>query len=186
MNRRELLKKAGLVAMTSAPFLAGLAKRARADDGELRFTIAAVSYNTADPTGKGSVVSGAGAFNAEGEVEGRGCYNLVNSGAAGGPPKPLLEFGRWQAFRLISWTPVGTYGALESGILEIGVTLFPDGGTPYNGMLKVVDNIPNGGLGTGQPGGVTLTTPTGTWAPGAAVGRPQVGRALFCPAEDDD
>ncbi len=179
MNRRELFKKAGLVALTSAPLLAGLPRRARADGAEPRFTFAGLSYDTANPTGEVTTVDGCGDFDpVEGEVDAGGCYQFINIGAP--LPRPILEQGEWQATSLISWTPNGTYGIRESGVLVMGVTLSPVGGTPYSATLKVVCNIPFVPLLTGQPEGFVLTTPTITFAQGAAVAQPQVGVTLFC------
>jgi hypothetical protein len=185
MDRRDFLKKAGLVAVASAPLLAGLPKRAKADGGAIEFIFACLSYSTANPTGEATTLNGAGAFSAEdGEVTGGGCYNFINTGASG-LPKPLLENGEWRANTLISWSPNGTYGSFASGILELGVTLFPAGGSPYHATLEVVCNIPFVPLLTGEPEGFKLTTPTVTFAPGAVVGQSQVGVTLLCVGEDD-
>ena len=175
MDRRDFLTKAGLVSLASAPLLVGLPQRAEADDenGATAFFFTGLSTSTVNPTGEQTTVAGAGRFSAaDGEVEGGGCYNFVNTGAP--KPNPLLEFGNWRAKRLVSWKPFGRYGSQGAGILVLGVTLFPVGGAHYDAMLKVVCNVPFVPLVTGEDEGFTLTTPTVTFVPAGT------GITLFC------
>jgi hypothetical protein len=54
----------------------------------------------------------------------------------------------------------GTYGNIESGILEIEVDLFPDEGPKTEAVLRLVCNIGPGGISTGEPEEYKLTVPS--------------------------
>ncbi len=178
MDRRDFLKKLAVGSIASAAILGALETPAKADESGITFIFAAVSYRTTNPAGEVIVLNGAGSANGDG-AHGGGCYNIVNTGSPG-LPKPLKEFGEWTVTELISWTPIGTYGANMAGTLLMAVQLSPAGGAPYDGTLEVVCNIPFVPFLTGKPEGFTLTTPNGTYKPGAAVGQPQAGITLFC------
>jgi hypothetical protein len=179
MDRREFIKQAGLVSLASPSLLGALATPARADEGEISPNFACLSYSTVNPTGEQLIMAGHGTFSpSDAEVTGGGCYNVVNTGAP--RPNPLLESGSWQATKLVSWTPIGNYGSTLAGTLVLMVQLSPVGGPAYMATLKVVCNIPFVPFLTGQPEGITLTTPTVTFAPGSDVGQPQVGVTIFC------
>ncbi len=169
MKRREFLKKTGMAsaALATLPTLINTLSNATpafADDNQTNFHFVAVSI--ADPTDL-VILNGDGKFGPS-NVNGGGSFTHFNP--TGFPPFPIVASGTWKARRLVSFTPVGTYGADESGTLVIDVDLIPASGIKIPGTITVNCNIPPGGLSTGSPEGVTLVVdgltfvPTGTGA----------------------
>jgi hypothetical protein len=144
MERREFLKKAGLSAMAlaAAPGLGHalatpVSKHRR---GRIGFIFAALNDGGKDNAGNHKLfMTGYGTFG-KNDVEGGGSYIHFDQDPAPVPPPPpftLLETGTWRAKRLISWRmpedPYNPYGQMISGILDLTVRLFPEGG-PRGGV----------------------------------------------------
>ena len=98
-------------------------------------------------------------FNPEAEtVSGGGSFVHFNN--APPPPKPILATGLWEATEFISWDHnAGTYDHINASILELEITLFPDGGDETEATLRLICNIGPAGLSTGEPEGFVLTVP---------------------------
>lgn len=125
-----------------------------------------------DPDSDGApdvlIMNGSGSFNSA-SVQGEGSFTHFE--IVGGPGLPPIRgFGTWKAGRVISWEPIGVWGAYAAGILIMEVTLHPTDGDPIAGTLKVVCNIPPGGLDTGELEAITLTLPGGVKFGPANVG----------------
>ena len=139
------------------------------------FTFAVVDRQIGGPDQV--ILSGHGTFSSD-DVEGGGSFTHFSP--SGGPPFPIVASGTWEARRFVSFTPFGTYGAQESGILEMVVRFIPQGGPPVQLTMKVVCNVPAGGLFTGQAEGVTLS------ASGTPIFEPMgQGVTLFNPGAEE-
>ena len=138
IERREFLKKAGLSVMAlAAPRGLGfsLPEPVLADErGRSGYILVAMS--TAGVIGEVNHVFGITGHGTFGKyyVDGGGSYMHVDM-ATPGFPKTLLESGTWRAERLIGWKmPEGQpnpYGPFYSGILDLKVRVFPQGGHPW-------------------------------------------------------
>ena len=171
MKRREFFKKAGAgsAALASLPGLAHIAaKRAQADDHEgkqmgFRFVCVSQAGTLGDVVHRINM-NGCGTFSGA-SVEGGGSYDHFDNAAP--VPKTLLSAGNWKAVRVLSFNPIGTYGVLTAGILELDVKLlqqFPSLAV-IPATLKIVCSINAGGLDTGQLEGFTLTVPGAPFGP---------------------
>lgn len=184
MKRREFFEKVGVgsVALASVPTFAHiLSAPARADDeDERRVTGFVFQCVSQAPTTRGGVVpriniNGCGTFNSS-EAQGGGSYDQFDN--ASPVPKTILGGGRWRARRVLSFNPIGTYGVLAAGILEVDVRLLQE--IPSRAVipatLRVVCSIGAAGLDAGDLEGITLTIPGGPFgpfrplAPGATLG----------------
>ncbi len=105
------------------------------------------------------ILNGNGTISSD-DIEGGGSFTHFRPG--GRPPFPVVASGTWEATRLISFTPIGTYGAHAAGILEMQVRLIPSGGSPVPATMRMVCNIGAGGLQTGEGEGVTLRVRSGS------------------------
>ena len=144
-----------------------------------------VSFSHAPPADDGSIprmnMRGDGRFTPErGEVQGGGSYFRNN--AADPVPRPILDFGTWQATDIVSFdlVPDGTYGRVTAGILVLRVKLFSDvDGSLSTGTLELVCNIGDAGITTGEEEGYGLTidgAPFGEFKPlTPAVGLTSLG-----------
>ena len=138
MERREFLKKAGLSAMALAALpgvSSSLSAPVLADErGRIGFILVAISTVATDPT-HGFAMTGNGTFGKNG-VEGGGTYVHFDR-ASGPPPLDLLEYGTWRAQHMIGWRKAegqpNPFGPFLSGILDLTVRLFPEGG-PRRGV----------------------------------------------------
>ena len=141
MERREFLKKAALSATALAASQGlGLSLPAPvlADErGRIGFILVCISVRR--NAGPGALdrfaMTGTGTFGKDG-VEGGGSY--VHFDFPGSPPPfPMLETGTWRAERFVGWRKAegdpNPYGQYLSGILDLRVRLFPEGG-PRRGV----------------------------------------------------
>jgi hypothetical protein len=172
MKRREFFKKVGVgsVALASVPtFAHARSAPARADDeDERRVTGFVFECVSQAPTFAGVVprinINGCGTFNSS-EAQGGGSYNQFDN--ASPIPKTILGAGRWRARRVLSFSPIGTYGVLASGILEMQVRLLQE--IPSRDLipatLRVVCSIGAAGFDAGELEGITLTIPGGPFGP---------------------
>src|SRR2546425_688338 len=116
MNRRELLKKAGLGLIASASLLTlDFTTPASAHDNQTNFRFMAVSRAT---TGTTQIIMNGNGKVTPSQVVGGGSFVHFDP-AAPGVPKPILHSGTWKAKHLVSFELIGTYGSLASGILEM-------------------------------------------------------------------
>jgi hypothetical protein len=138
MERREFLKKAGLSATALAASLglsSSLPAPVLADErGRIGFILVAISTVATDET-HGFAMTGNGTFGKHG-ILGGGTYVHFDR-ASGPPPLTLLEHGTWRAKRLMGWRKAegqpNPFGPFLSGILDLTVRLFPEGG-PRRGV----------------------------------------------------
>ncbi len=173
MDRRSFLKKAGFgsIALGSAPALASmLAIPAAAGDkrkGDRQSTFVAFSQaRTVGGVQHRVGMNGKVLFNPEKErVRGGGNFVHFNN-AAPGTPKPILATGLWEADEFVSWDHnVGTYDHINASILQLDITLLPDGGEATEATLRLICNIGVAGLLTGEPEGFVLTIPGAPFGP---------------------
>lgn len=104
------------------------------------------------PNGDLVVLAGDGTFGSS-EVEGRGIFTHFTP--VGSPPFPIVAAGSWEANRVVSFSPVGTYGTITAGILVMSITLHTDS-QEIPATLTVICNVGPGGLQTGEEGGTKL------------------------------
>lgn len=173
MERRAFLKKAGLgsIALGSASGLASmLAIPASASDrkkGNRQSTFVAVSQaQTVGGVQHRVAMNGKVRFSPEKQrVSGGGSFVHFNN-APPGTPKPILASGLWEAEEFISWDHnVGTYDHINASILQLGITLLPDGGVATEAVLRLICNIGPAGLSTGEEEGFVLTIPGALFGP---------------------
>lgn len=170
MNRQAFGKASivftalGILLMLSSNMAAPRAhdKRSYGFSGGVRY-FKFTSFSQAPPGDDGSTPSmamgGNGRFTPErGEVQGGGIYARTN--VADPVPRPLLDFGTWQATDIVSFDPVpdGTYGRFTASILVLRIRLFSDvDGSVSTGTLRITCNIRDAGIRTGEPEGFRLT-----------------------------
>jgi hypothetical protein len=181
MERREFLRKLGIgsAGLAAFPLIPGVAYANNDDDhdGRTKFYFVALSGVTPTLTGGDSIaMSGFGHFGRGRRVVGGG--EFVHFDGTQIPSPEFIGTGLWKATRLLSFEEVGTYGVFVSGILTIGVKLFPCDGPPIKGAtLEIVCNLGPAGIGTpGTVEGYTLTLPDGTTF---KAFMPNIGLTLF-------
>ncbi len=133
-------------------------------------------------------INGCGTINSS-EVEGGGSYDQFDQ--ASPVPRTILGAGRWEARRVLSFNPIGTYGVLAAGTVEMEVRLFQE--IPSRAViparLRVACSIGAGGLDAGEEEGITLTVPGGPFGPfrpfEAAPGV-TFGITIFTTGEEED
>lgn len=104
-------------------------------------------------------LNGDGMFTAN-HVNATGSFVHFDQNTAG-PGVDILASGTWRAGKVLSYERgFGTAGEIDSGILEMEVDLFPDGGPKTSAVLRVVCNIGFAGISTGEPEGYVLTVPS--------------------------
>jgi hypothetical protein len=103
------------------------------------------------------IFQGNGSFNRN-RASGGGTFDHFQ--AVGSPPLPLVATGTWKAEDVVSWTPGGTHGVYQGGILVIHATVKPKGQPAIKNVLVEVDcNLGPAGFSTGKPEGVIVTVP---------------------------
>src|SRR5215472_3699205 len=129
MKRRDFFRQAGIgsAALVSLPGLAHALTRPQHergdhdDDERAGFDFVCNSLaGTVNGVVHRITMNGSGAFNFS-EVEGGGSYDHID--LASPVPKTILGAGTWKAERVLSFNPIGTFGVLGAGILEMEVTL---------------------------------------------------------------
>src|SRR3989442_12057016 len=129
INRRGFLSKAalGAIALGSVPVLAEtLATRAFADEETpTGFIFAAVSVGpTIDGVVHTVVMDGAGTITPS-NVEGGGAFDHLNNASTAGVPRPFFSQGNWKGKKIVSFFFPRQYGFFTSGVLTMGVGIFP-------------------------------------------------------------
>lgn len=138
IGRREFLKTGGLGALGLAalPGLDLSLPEAAAATWTGRSGYVLVAMSTAGVVGDVTHVFGITGYGTFGRrfADGGGSYIHVNM-ASEGFPKELLESGTWRTERLIDWkmpeSPNIPYGPFYSGILDLKIRIFPQGGHPW-------------------------------------------------------
>ena len=179
MDRRELLKRAGLgaVALGSLPLFAA---NASADDEEAGFHFLVLSAVPNTP--ERLIITGDGTFGSK--PEGGGFFDHFS--AVGSPPLPLVATGTWEAEEVISWTPLGTHGVFQAGILVLRATFRPIGQKPVRNVTVEIDcNLGPAGASTGKEEGVITILPTSPPTVFEPV-NPTVGVTIFTTANEPD
>ena len=141
---------------------AGNDKKLDPDFDELGFIFTTLSIGLdeeGEKTGDRWLMTGSGEFNNK-KVKGGGMF--IHTDFNDPIPQPVLGAGTWKAERVIGFEktedPNNPYARNVSGILDLQIRLFPDGG-PKKGVpatLKVVCNIPAIEGKTGLPEGIFL------------------------------
>ena len=132
------IRKLAVMITIASPLIAvmgwGVDGLARAAEGQLRFTLVAVSEA---PITNGVkhllLLSGHGTFT-PGSVNGGGGYLYVDNATK--VPKTILSNGTWKATEVLSWTPAeegATYGSTHPGFLDLRVDLIPKQGPVIHG-----------------------------------------------------
>lgn len=147
--------------------------------GELHFEF--VSGNSApatDGVANTMFLWGNGTFTST-SVTGGGTFLYWDNATA--VPKLVLSTGTWNATEVLQWiphpgtadVPSGTWGTVNSGIVDLKVDIFPDGGPAIRGAtLRIICNVGGAGLvnndpDTGEPlpEGFILTFPSTPFYP---------------------
>ncbi len=103
------------------------------------------------------ILQGNGSFN-QNRASGGGTFDHFQ--ASGNPPLPLIATGTWKAEDVVSWSPGGTHGVYQGGVLIMHATFKPNGKPPIKNVLIEVDcNLGPAGFSTGKPEGVVVTFP---------------------------
>jgi hypothetical protein len=163
MKRRDFFRQAGVgsAALVSLPGFAHALTRSqheRSDDDDDERTGFDFVCNSLAGTVNGVVhritMNGTGAFSLS-EVEGGGSYDHIDLASA--VPKTILSAGTWKADRVLSFIPIGTYGVLAAGILEMDVTLHQQmpSGAVIPATLRIACGIGVADLDAGEPEGIT-------------------------------
>ena len=188
MKRRDFLKKAviGTVGLASLPLVANnVAPRVFAE-GQTNFNLTALSKaGTVGNVQHSVLMSGEGKMDPNG-VQGGGAYHHFDDATPA--PKTILESGSWEATKLVSWNPIGTWGVQTAGILEMKINLnqmFPSAAV-IAADLKVICNAGPGKLFNPNPNpppanlpeGYILTIPGAEFGPFAPL-VPPVGVTFF-------
>ena len=158
LDRRELLRKVGLgsIALASLPALANAMAKPVEAAGQTNFDF--VTLNKRVGQSEFILLNGSGRFNGS-EVVGGGSFTWgVGPFGVG----PLVASGTWKAGRLLKFSPGGTFGVDQGGILDLEIRFVQD--SPSSAVipatLKVVCGL-NANTG-GLPEGVILTLANGT------------------------
>jgi hypothetical protein len=176
MNRRELLKKAGLGSAGLAAFPAlqsvlatpAWARGEGAGDG---FFFVVLSKLTTGPDLL--AISGCGNVLRDSVVgEGRFFHFIPDEE----PPFPLVATGFWTADELVGYTRIGNYGSATAGTLRMAASfhLQPDGKV-VPGDIRINCNLAPGNLFTGLAEGVWVKVEGATFEPMD----PTVGLTVF-------
>jgi hypothetical protein len=167
MNRRAFLKTTGIgsASLAAVPTLVTSASAAS--------PVVGVRFVSNSRTATAGGVRHLAQFNGDGrithsEVEGGGVFNLVVDTSP--VPKTIEASGTWTAKRLTSFTLMGTYGSIASGILQMDVRLVPNGGSVVEAKLRVVCNLAAAGLNTGEEEGFVLDIPGTPFTAGGMFG----------------
>ena len=186
MDRRELLRKAGLgsLALASLPKMLDVLATPVWAEGQTNFHFMALSF--AGPPGTPAalqhqlIMAGQGRFNPArigSQVEGGGFFVHYTSPGTnpppGGTPLPVVASGSWAARLLASYKQIGTFGVQAAGVLETVADLFqeiPSKAVIRGVTLKVVCNIGAAGLVTGEREGFTLGIPGTDFGAGGTPG----------------
>src|SRR6266851_4549084 len=125
------LSVTALAAMLS---ILALASVAAANDLTYSFTLSGPQAARDPNTGNTILVTGSGSFDpSAGTVIGSGSFTTFTSGGA------VFSRGTWKATSFVSFHSFGGFSpGLQGGVLNITVTLSPDGGTPETGVSMVV------------------------------------------------
>ena len=156
LDRRELLRKVGLgsIALASLPALANTVVKPVEAAGQTNFDF--VTLNKRVGQSEFILLNGSGGFNGS-EVEGGGSFAWGVGPIFTGP---LVASGTWKAGRLLKFTPGGTFGVDQGGILDLEIRLVQQ--SPSSAVipasLRVVCTL---GI-TGLPEGIVLTLANGT------------------------
>ncbi len=200
IDRRMFLKRAGWgsLALGSLPALAGSLPVWAREGREEHNGFFLVAISAAGPLPSASapqnrvVLSGCGQFG-ESEVRGGGSFaHFLFPGSnppPGGEPLPLVTTGRWQATTLVRFDPIGDYGMLQAGTVELDIAVRLRGHrTALGGRIRIVCNIGAAGLSTGDAEGFTVTVFDTPFAPDGEIGpfrpiHPEVGLTLLSRGE---
>lgn len=154
LDRRELLRRAGLgsIALASLPTLANAVAKPVEAAGRTNFDF--VVLNKRVGQSEFILFNGSGGFNGS-EVEGGGSFAWSVGPLSG----TLVATGTWKAGRLLKFTPGGTFGVDQGGILDLEIRLVQQ--SPSSAVipatLRVVCTL---GI-TGLPEGIVLTLANG-------------------------
>ncbi len=166
MNKKLLLSASVLALLVVGTLLVRAKPTAADSDDRTSFTFMVI-LNRSVANVDQIIFNGHGSFGASG-VRAGGVFTRFTPCTT--PPCPIVASGRWSITKVISFTPAGTFGLDEAGVLVADVTLVGRDGSEASGTVTVVCNIAAGNLSTGQPGGVTLTVPNGTFVATASLG----------------
>jgi len=149
-------------AVVGGSYLVG-ASPAAAEDSVRYFTFVALTRADAGDDKKHTIGGGgSGVFDADtGWVRGGGTFEHFDFGAEG-VPKPHLGSMKWEATRVVSFTPCTppdtcttpgetTYGHITAGVVELEVDLYPAGGEKIAGTLTVICNVGFAGIVNKDP-----------------------------------
>jgi hypothetical protein len=173
MDRRELLKKAGIgsFALAALPALGHLQAssaeaqgRGTSSGGQTNFHFVSLSdAATIEGVHHRMIMAGDGVVTRN-NVVGGGSFTHVD--AATPPPSTIFATGIWVAREFVSLTIIGTYGVFAAGILEMIVDLLPEGGSAVEATLEVTCNLgPAGLINPGKAEGFILTIPDAPFGP---------------------
>ncbi len=171
MKRRDFFRQAGFgsAALVSLPGLAH-AFTGRAGDADDDGRRAGFFFTVNSQAGTVGGVShrlqicGSGAFDLA-EAEGGGSYNHIDFASV--VPKTILSGGTWEAGEVLSFNPIGAYGTLAAGILNMRIRLHQE--IPSRALipatLKIACSIAAAGFDAGELEGVTVTIPGAPFGP---------------------
>lgn len=155
---------------------------ARAQSNQRGFYFVSNSFAGSNATkpSKQFAGNGAGFFDpAAKTVTADGFYDVIDLTTP--VPRTILSSGSWTATDFLGYNETGTYGALVSGILKIGVQLTQSNGQTFSTTLTINCNIGAAGLAT-KPStseGVFITIGGDSFSPDPKFAGPGSGVTIF-------
>jgi hypothetical protein len=173
VKRRDFLRKAliGTAGLAALPLVPSNLPTVSAQE-QVNFNFTALSKGaTIGSVAHIWLMSGEGRILPNG-VEGGGAYNHYDDSTPA--PKTILEYGSWEATRLISWREIGTWGVQHAGVLDMEVNLNRESPSPAvtEANLKVICNAGAAKLFNPNPNPPPANLPEGyiLTIPGAEFG----------------
>ena len=188
MDRGEFLRKAGLgsIALAAAPKIVDTLVTPVWAQGRINFHFDCVSVAGSAGTPAAPqhtlIFAGQGSFDPSrvgSKADGGGFYVHYLFPGANPPPRgtplPVVASGKWGNGRLVSYTPLGTFGVQGAGILVMVIDLFgeiPSKAMTRGATLKVACAIGAAGIPfpPGEREGIVLSIPGTEFAAGGTPG----------------
>ena len=147
--KRNIILLAAFLVLSNLSFLT-VAPLATAQGAVYSFNLDPPN-TAADESGNVIRVTGAGVFDTGGAVRATGSFTIFNSAGA------VTGRGTWRATDFVSFDSFGGPSpGIQGGVLEITVTLFPQGGAPITDVPMSITCLVNAPSGFKEDEGTTV------------------------------